>query len=119
MAMPSSQLRPLGIGEVLDVSLKIVWRNGGTLVRAVVFVVLPVQVVTALLTASVQTSTTTGTLTFDATTGQPKISHSDVNAAIGYAVAVVVLALVSSTIASGACFRAIASAYLGERTGWR
>jgi len=114
---PAPQLRPLGIGEILDVSLKIVWRNAGTLIRAVVFVVLPVQIVSALLGASIAPDARTS-FTFEPSS-QPTVSRSDVNAAVGYAVVVVVLALVSSTIANGACFRAIASAYLGERTGWR
>lgn len=117
MTGPAPQLRPLGIGEILDVSLKIVWRNAGTLIRVVVFVVLPVQIVSALLGASL-VSDSTNTFSFDSQ-NQPTISSSDVNAAIGYGVAIVILALISSTVASGACFRAIASAYLGERTGWR
>jgi len=114
---PAPQLRPLGIGEILDVSLKIVWRNAGTLIRVVVFVVLPVQIVSALLGASL-VSDSTNTFSFRSQ-NQATISSSDVNAAIGYGVAIVVLALISSTLASGACFRAIASAYLGEQTGWR
>jgi len=114
---PAPQLRPLGIGEILDVSLKIVWRNAGTLIRVVVIVVLPVQIVSALLGASL-VSDSTNTFSFRSQ-NQATISSSDVNAAIGYGVAIVVLALISSTLASGACFRAIASAYLGEQTGWR
>ena len=117
MTGPAPQLRPLGIGEILDVSLKIVWRNAGTLIRVVVFVVLPVQIVSALLGASL-VSDSTNTFSFRSQ-NQATISSSDVNAAIGYGVAIVVLALISSTLASGACFRAIASAYLGEQTGWR
>src|SRR5438477_2916948 len=119
MTASAPQLRPLGIGEILDVALKIVWRNAGTLIRVVVFVVLPVQIVSALLGASLVTDTTNdNTFTFD-TSNQPTISHSDVNALIGYVVAVLILGLISSTLASGACFRAIATAYLGERSGWR
>jgi hypothetical protein len=116
MTEPVPHLRPLGIGEILDVSLKIVWRNAGTLIRAVVFVVLPVQIISALLGASLTTSSSSTTFSFES---DQTVSNSDVNAAIGYAVAVVILALISSTIANGACFRAVASAYLGERTGWR
>src|SRR5207245_9715509 len=109
------QLRPRGIGEILAVSMKIVWRNAGTLIRVVIFVVLPVQVVSAVLSASVRPETGSGnTFTFDSTSNQQTISSSDVNAFIGYAFAILVLTLISSTVASGACFRAIASAYVGE-----
>jgi hypothetical protein len=118
MTASAPQLRPLGIGEILDVALKIVWRNAGTLIRVVVFVVLPVQIISALLGASLVTDTSNdNTFTFD--TSNQTISHSDVNALIGYVVAVLLLGLISSTLASGACFRAIATAYLGERSGWR
>lgn len=45
------RLRPLSLGEILDVSIKIVIRNGPTLFKAVMVVVVPVQIVSTLLTA--------------------------------------------------------------------
>ena len=45
-------LRPLGIGEILDVSLKIVWRNFGTFVRIVLIVVAPTQALLAIVNIS-------------------------------------------------------------------
>ena len=117
-----AQLRPLGIGEVLDVALKIVWRNAGTLVRVVVFVVLPVQVVLALLALSITPNSTNSGSSFTFQTQSSSgstISSSDIKAAVGYGVLALLLTILSSTLASAACFRAIASAYLGERTDWR
>ncbi len=117
LSQPPPQLRPLGIGELLDIALKIVWRNAGTLARVVIFVVLPVQVVTALLAASASPSSLnsrSGNFAVD----QP-FSSSDVKALVGYTIAAAALSFISSSLASGACFRAIASAYLGERTDWR
>lgn len=117
MTEPLTALRPLGVGELLDVALKIVWRNAGTLVRVVIFVVLPVQVVTALLAASASPSSlNTQSGRFGA--GQA-FNSSDAKALVGYGVVSVVLSFISSSLASGACFRAIASAYLGERTSWK
>lgn len=117
MSEPLTTLRPLGIGELLDVALKIVWRNAGTLIRVVIFVVFPVQVVLALLAASAAPSSlNTRSGNFDVK--QP-FGSSDVKAFVGYSLIAVVLGFLSSTLASGACFRAIASAYLGERTNWR
>jgi hypothetical protein len=107
MESQAPQLRPLGIGEILDVAMKIVWRNAGTLLRIVVFIVLPVQIAAAVITVSA-TSTSKGGL-----------SGNDVAAAVVAAVAAGILTWVGSTLASGACFRAIASAYLGHRTEWR
>jgi hypothetical protein len=111
-----TQLRPLGIGEVLDVALKIVWRNAGTLVRVVVFIVFPVQVVSALITASAAPGNLNTGSSFGRSAGP---TGSDVRALVAGSLVVLVLGLISSILASGACFRAIASAYLGERTGWR
>ena len=107
MESEAPQLRPLGIGEILDVAMKIVWRNAGTLLRIVVFIVLPVQIAATVITVSA-TSTTKGSL-----------SGNDVAAAVVGAAAAGILTWVGSTLASGACFRAIASAYLGHRTEWR
>ena len=45
------RLRPLSFGEILDVSIKIVIRNAPTLFKAVIVVVVPVQIVSTLLTA--------------------------------------------------------------------
>ena len=103
-------LRPLGIGEILDVALKIVWRNAGTLVRIVFFVVFPVQVLTTLIEWSAVPSG------FDKGTGT--VSGRDaatLAAGIGVSVLMQILAVV---LASAACYRAIGSAYLGERTRW-
>jgi hypothetical protein len=98
-APAAPQLRPLSIGEVLDVAIKIYWRNAWTLFRIVVVVVAPVQVVSALLDASaVGGSSTQAVTAFGATS---------------------ILSLVASTLANGACFKAIAGAYLGERQTWR
>jgi len=42
-------LRPLGIGEILDVGIKIYWRNAWTLFRIVLFVVLPAQIIVGVI----------------------------------------------------------------------
>jgi len=115
-------LRPLGVGEILDVGMKIAWRNAGTLVRAVVVVVLPVQVLSTIILISslpddVQLDSSTS---FDPTV-EPgaTLSVSDVAAFAAGAGASVLLSFLAGLLAAGACYRAIASAYLGERTGWR
>ena len=50
--MNAPALRPLGIGEILDVGIKIYWRNAWTLFRIVLFVVLPTQIVVNLIQIS-------------------------------------------------------------------
>jgi hypothetical protein len=117
METAAPYLRPLGIGEVLDVAMKIAWRNAATLFKIVFFVVFPVQVLTTIVQLSAfpdrdefETDFETGTTTFDG---------SDFAAAIGAVAVAGILGWLASTLASGACFRAIASAYLGERTEWK
>jgi hypothetical protein len=107
VATEAPQLRPLGIGEILDVAMKIVWRNAGTLLRVVVFVVLPVQIASTLIAVSATPN------------ADSNFSGSDVAAVAVGAGAAGILSFIGSTLASGACFRAIAGAYLGHRTGWR
>jgi hypothetical protein len=100
-------LRPLGIGEILDVALKIVWRNAGTLVRIVFFVVFPVQVFKALVEWSSLPNK-----------DMANLSGRDLaTLVVGFGVAEL-LAFLATILASGACYRAITSAYLGERTRW-
>jgi hypothetical protein len=107
------QLRRLGIGEVLDVALKIVWRNAGTLFRIVFFIVFPVQVLSAIIELSAVPNTD------DISSGDENFTSADFAAVVGAFVVAGVLTWVASTLAAGACYRALASAYLGERTSWR
>jgi hypothetical protein len=46
------QLRPLGIGEILDVGLKIYFRNWLTLFKIVVFIVLPAEILANIVEVS-------------------------------------------------------------------
>ena len=52
--MQAPELRPLSIGEILDVAIKIYLRNAWTLFRVVLFVVAPVEIVTALIDAGLR-----------------------------------------------------------------
>jgi len=105
------ELRPLGIGEVLDVGIKIVWRNAATMLRIVVPVVLPVSFISSLVSTSAEdaelgTTSPTGEVTYDA---------GDVWLYVTAFVVVLVLTLLSTTLSTGACFKGIGDAYLGER----
>ena len=116
------QLRPLALGEVLDVGIKIVARNAGTLFRVVVFVVLPVQLLSTLVQLSAAPS---GWRPqgfpphFQPPGDQFYVSRSDVLAEVGSVLVTSLLSFLAGIVAAGACYRAITSAYLGEPTGWR
>ena len=105
-------LRPLGIGEVLDVGIKIVWRNAGTMLRIVVPIVLPVQFLSSLISISAEDQQFATT---DPTTGEVTFNADDAWLFVTAFIAVAVLALLASTLVTAACFKAVGDAYLGER----
>jgi hypothetical protein len=107
------QLRPLGIGEILDVGIKITTRHWWTLARAVLVVVVPIQVLAALVTLSAPD----GGSAFDFESGT--IDEGDEWAILAAALVAALLTLVAQTIATGACFKAVADAYLGRVPSWR
>ncbi|HWB21529.1 MAG TPA: hypothetical protein VG652_01430 [Gaiellaceae bacterium] len=127
--MAATPLRPLSIGEILNAGTTIVWENLGKLVRVVVCVVLPVQIVATILTLS---SLPDGWSMGGSPSGFPtdsfRISRSEdgvrltgsqaVTFFAGFSVATL-LTLVAGVLASAACFRIVATAYLGEPTGWQ
>ena len=95
------QLRPLALGEILDVSIKLVLRSFKTLAAIVLVVGGAFAILTILITVSA-----TGSGASDA-------------AAIGALVAFLVLFFVLFLLVPVACFRAIADTYLGRETSWK
>jgi hypothetical protein len=108
-ATASPQLRPLALGEILDVSIKLVRRNWRTLCLLVLIVALPVAVINFLVT----TSTTTYDATLDVRSAEDGSAYDAgqfVNAVLGVAVYL---------IASVGCVHAVGEAYMGRRPDWR
>src|SRR5215211_7007669 len=114
-------LRPLGIGEILDVSLKIVWRNFGTFVRIVLFVVAPVQAVLAVVNISTIPDYRPGGTYLPSRSGggSGTYDNDDFWTIVAAGLVSVVLGFLASQFATGACFRAVAETYLGRSTDWR
>lgn len=107
------QLRPLGIGEILDVGIKITIRHWWVLVRAVLVVVVPLQVLSSMIDLSVAEGAFS--------TGGPRdeIDPDEIWTVIAAVIAAALLALLAQTIATGACFKIVADAYLGRAASWR
>ena len=105
------RLRPLSVGELLDAAIKVCTAHAGTLVRAVLVVVLPVQIVSAIILAS----TIDDPAVLDPLS--PEVGTSA--AYFGGQAAIAILGIVSFLLATGACFRAVAEAWLGRRPEWR
>jgi hypothetical protein len=108
-ASAAPELRPLSIGEILDVAIKIYLRNAWTLFRVVLVVVAPVEIVSALIQASAATN--------DGDTGT--VSSHDLALYLSAIGAATILGLLANTVATGASFKAVADAYLGEQPTWR
>jgi hypothetical protein len=118
-------LRPLRVGETIDVALKLYRSHFSTLVRIVLIVSAPAQILLGLIQASIRTNvdTTSGTgftSGFDPATGTYEEVDGKKLAAtmIGF-FALLLITLLTSELASGATFRAVGAAYLGEEQDWK
>jgi hypothetical protein len=110
----SPRLRPLGIGEILDVGIKIYFRHVGTFLRIIVFVVLPAQAVQAVVLVSAGVQQTS----FSFNTSSNVTSANSGTYVAGYVI-VLLISLFSTAIATGACFKAVADAYLEGAPDWK
>ena len=114
MAEPT--LRPLRVGEILDVCINIFTKNFLTFLKIVLVLVVPVQLVSVLVLVS--TVNNPDVLPeFGSTSGT--VSNEDTTAYVGGQVVVLVLGLILYAIATAACFKAVGDAYLGRKPDWR
>ncbi|MGH2943908.1 MAG: glycerophosphoryl diester phosphodiesterase membrane domain-containing protein [Solirubrobacteraceae bacterium] len=110
------RLRPLSLGEILDVAIKICLAHWRTLLKTVLVVVVPVQVVSTVLTPDF----TVSSFDFGGGSGQtPEETLDELNQYLGGLAISVLLQILAGLFATAACFRAIARAYLGEQSDWR
>ena len=110
-------LRPLSVGEIIDVAIKIWRRHLPTLAKIVFVVVAPFQILAALVAASVSSSDA-GFETFDAQGN----STLDTGALAGFVAGMFTaqaLSALAFLIASAAVLRAVSVAYLGGTPDWQ
>jgi hypothetical protein len=111
-------MRPLRVGEILDVCINIFKRNFLTFLKLVLVLVVPVQVVSVIVLVS--TVNDPDLLPkFGTTSGNARLSHDDAVAYLGGQAVVGILTLILYAIATAACFKAVGDAYLGSRADWR
>jgi hypothetical protein len=117
----SPALRPLRVGEILDVAIKIYLRNARTLFKISLLVVAPVQVLGMVILASTVPDPAFLRSGFDAPQpgSQIAVSTTELWSWIIGTIVVTLLAYVASILATGACFKAVSDAYLGEQSDWR
>lgn len=107
-------LRPLSVGELLDVAIKVYTRNALTLWKIVALIVFPVNVLAALVTLS-----TLPDEVFDPDFGtQPgTLTDDDLMTIVAAQVIVAVVALITVVVATGACMKVVSDVYLGKKPG--
>jgi hypothetical protein len=107
------ELRPLGIGEILDVAIKITLRNWKTLIGLVALIVAPIQAVVALVGLSLMDEDA-----FTSVDGQT-VDSGEVGTFFAGIGIIVVLSGLSWLLSTAVAFRAVVEAYLGRRSSWR
>lgn len=115
--MQTPELRPLSVGEVLDVAIKIYWRNAATLLTLVLLVVAPVQLLVSLVYVSAIPDYDESLFSEPTPTGE--LDTRDLWISTAAFLIGLLLSFVAATIATAACFKAVADAYLGEPSRWR
>ena len=116
------RLRPLRIGEILDVSIKLYLKNAGTLFKVVLVVVAPIQLLSVLITASTVPDglkVAPGDQFGGLSAPSADIESGELGAFLAGQGIVLILAMLTVVLATGACFKAISDAYLGEQPDWR
>ncbi len=114
------QLHPMGIGEILDVAIKIYRRHAWTLWRITLVVIAPVTILSNLIVVSATPSGITtdfgGTGGFGAHAG---LTQHQVTTLLTGDLAAFALLFVGYLFATGAAFDAVSKAFLGEPANWR
>ena len=111
----------MGIGEILDVAIKIYRRNAWTLFRIVLVVIAPITILANIVFVSaVPAHPTTRIETinnrlFVVSTYTRAQWHTLL---VGFAVGVM-LTVIGYLIATGAAYKAVAEAFLGDRPDWK
>ena len=115
------ELRALGVGEVIDVSIKLFRKHAGTLLKTVAVVVAPVEFLGALILVSVTPGDSA--FTFSPSTpnlnDQAVVDPGSIWPFIVAALVTTVLGFVSGQLATAASLKAITEAYLGEEPDWK
>jgi hypothetical protein len=115
------QLHPMGIGEILDVAIKLYRRNAWTLIRIVVVIVAPVTIVANLISVSATPNELSPKFGFSGltSTNDPNLTGHEVLTFLVGVIAAATLTWIGSLVATGATFKALAASFLGEQPEWK
>ena len=115
--MTTPALRPLGLGEILDLAIKIYRSHFLTLLKIVLVVLVPVQVLSSLITAS-SAPEETYTLTGEQVPSGTLDDASEIAPYAAGQLLVGLLGVVTVLLTTAACFKAVGDAYLGRQPEW-
>jgi len=115
--MDPAGLRPLGVGEILDVAIKIYRSRFSVLVKSVAVVLGPVFALSAVVRLSMPAGEDLFEVGRPGTT--PEFEADRLFAVIAGTVVIGLLAFLASQLATAACFKAVSGAYLDEQPDWR
>ncbi len=110
-----ADLRPLAIGEIVDGAIKLYRDHALTLLKLVALVVVPVQVVSALIGWSIAPDETPSVIELNGTTS---VDGAEIATLAAGGIVVAVLGLVGMQLATGASLKAVSDAYLGREPRW-
>ncbi|MEA2391915.1 MAG: hypothetical protein QOK31_2024 [Solirubrobacteraceae bacterium] len=106
----TTPLRPLGIGEKLDAAIKIYLRNAPQLFLTVLVVVVPLQLLAAIVSYG---------LLSGGNVHNGKIYSLSAGSILLAALFSVVISIVQAALANAACFKGVSDAYVGNPMSWR
>ena len=112
------RLRPLDVGQRLDAAIKLTTRHFWTLVKIVTVLLVPINVISFLITASTLPEDYTAGTTFGG--GPAPDASTDVEAGFWVGQFIVnALLVLTFFLGPAVCFLTISQAYLGGEAGWR
>ena len=117
--MGTAGLRPLGLGEILDVAIKLYKSSFVPLIKAVAVVSVPVQVVSTLVLNSATSNLSALTTTDQLGNTTVHVDAAQLWTALAAFVVVGLLSLLAAQVASAACFKIVAGRYLDEQATWQ
>lgn len=121
--MDAANLRPLSIGETLDVAIKLYRNRFPTLAKAVLVVIAPLFVLGGLIQLSLlptldeEEAAPFGSV--DPVTGTPEFDGGDFLAFMAGVMAFGLVYYLATQLATAACYRIVSAAYLGDDVDWR
>lgn len=118
-------LRPVGVGDILEFAFRIYRQRFGTLVRAAAVVVIPVSILAAIIFLAIPTvelapaTETQPQLVTDPADPLAGVDGSDVALAFGGLLLVGGLGALANQLATAATFMIVTGAYLGTQPSWQ